>query len=600
MTVSVSSRAFHNSSEMPLSWRPSEKALTLRQNSYELSCSWTVEIAERIRHTTSYVSLASGVGEDCADLFIEKTLFLCLWPEVTTRYVRELAWKNLGPEECRDSIVPVADPDLCVILNGLHLEGFRFVVRGGLPGRIIRWIGGIEGYIRDLLIFSMREAPSRDAGLQPERIGLEMVEGLPDGQTRSELFWWDGEVPEGKNISCLLFQQLPPEQKPLLDIFRSKGVRFMRLPFRVSDSDYDSLPLVKPPSGTPCPFSSFLHPGPERWLARRASCWLHMAKWWESFFIRHRIKIWISEQEGSLDTIAQRVAMDRLGGATISRQRSEYVGYSDTVGYQPAHVALTWNRHMAAYQEERRNRNDAVIPVGHTFGACPDRRFPVSDDYKAAMRDAGCRFVVAFFDNMAGLNREISFDQMQAFLGAMLAWAAGKPDAGILWKRKHDHAFKISRTPEYEILNRSGRIVFVQGPRRILPLTVAMAADVSVGVNISSAVFEPLIAGRRGLMYYPSSSGHHPLEKSATGRIVFNDAASLVRALEAIYRGEGGELGLIGAMRGLIDEYGDGKGPERMSGLVNRLRQTDPAAMREFLEKLRSTAHAAVEKGIAS
>lgn len=212
---------FAKSSEIPLSWRSSKNTPTLRQEAYNQSFDWALALADRIRKTRCYAPLEKCIGGQCADLFIEKSLFFLLWP-VAMQYEREKAWNDLSGRPPGD--ITVSDPDIRVMLQDLNPdEGTRYFTPGGLPEKMKQFILSLGSWIHDTAVY--HEAKNkRPADGPSDRIGLDMIEGVSDGQTRSELSWWDGKNPDARNIVCVLMQELPKEQKPLLDRFRANGI----------------------------------------------------------------------------------------------------------------------------------------------------------------------------------------------------------------------------------------------------------------------------------------------------------------------------------------------------------------------------------------
>jgi len=135
--------------------------------------------------------------------------------------------------------------------------------------------------------------------------------------------------------------------------------------------------------------------------------------------------------------------------------------------------------------------------------------------------------------------------------------------------------FKLRSSQSYAKLNADKKIIIVTTPRQLLPYSVSEHADVTLSVNVSSAGLEAGIAGKRTLMYYPSMTGIHPLEQMAKNRVVFDKLPKLMESLENIYSGKGGDAGLLGKDRDIIDPHADGKGPERMGKILNLLLSLD-------------------------
>ena len=70
----------------------------LRQVSLEILFQWVVTLAEHLKQKKSYKKLLKSVGQDCADLFIEKQLYIDLRP-IAQAYVRRISVKLDGGDK---------------------------------------------------------------------------------------------------------------------------------------------------------------------------------------------------------------------------------------------------------------------------------------------------------------------------------------------------------------------------------------------------------------------------------------------------------------------------------------------------------------------
>ena len=164
----------------------------------------------------------------------------------------------------------------------------------------------------------------------------------------------------------------------------------------------------------------------------------------------------------------------------------------------------------------------------------------------------------------------------------------------FIFKEKSERSSfrNVSHLARFKKFKEDKKIVTVVKPQQLLPYVISQHADVTVSINISSAALEAGIPGKCTLMYYPSMTGIHPLEQMAKNRVVFDKLPKLMGSLKNIYSGKGGDGGLLGKARVIIDPYADGSGPGRISRILNLLLTLDLSD--------RETAYAEIDKMLLS
>lgn len=549
-----------------LSLRLPETGETLRRESDEAAHRLALCLAAALRSSRAYCRLAGVAGEICAALFVEKQLFESLLPVVRCG-LRRRYLQSVGDPRWRAPI-RVADPSLAALAGTawpwpeIGLEARRANGRTHLH-RIGR-------RFRDRLVGLLR--PRRIEG--PSRLGIELIEGVAQADHRNELLWWDpAALPAERLFGLNVFNTVFDGQRRCLTALQHQGGLFAARYRR--QARLLGVPHLPVPSALAWGVRSG-RTHPSDWLANHVPSWLHAVGWWERLFRRYNIRLWISVNESGVDAIAQRAAMDRTGGLTLFRQRSEYTGYPDSIGLMPAHVALVWNDATVGYLARCRNRNLAVAVTGHTMGAAPGPVSAASQRLRGRLRRHGARFVVAFFDALFLDHNAMRQEEVAAVYRALCQRVLERPDFGVLFKPKKPWAV-TGRWAMSEALTRAeatGRAIVLKDPT-LLPRVVSAAADLTAGVGISSAVLEANIAGYRGVHFHSGHAGSHCFERFGMERLVFDTLPALLDAIDRVYAGRGGDIGRSGALTGRIDRYADGKGPERMRRIVHRLLEMD-------------------------
>jgi hypothetical protein len=315
---------------------------------------------------------------------------------------------------------------------------------------------------------------------------------------------------------------------------------------------------------------------PSDWLENRVDGWLFNVDWWERLFRAANIKLWLAVSECEFHTAAQRAALDRVNGLLLYRQRSEYLGYRDSMAYLPGHIVFVWNQGTVDYLKMCRNQNDRAIVIGHSFGAHESSSFPAADRLRKELEHEGARFVVCLFDGFFLNNNNMTSEEMRALYNHLFGWLRDHSDVGLIIKPKKFWSY-TKKHVDADVLGEAmatERLRFVEEPN-ILPLALARAADLTIGVAISSAALEANIAGQRAIHHHPGYSDSHILEREAMGRLVFTDLEAVAGAIDRVYAGQGGDIGLLGDLLPQVDEFHDGQGPDRMRQAIGYLLDAD-------------------------
>ena len=561
----------------------------LRQISLDLLMQWSLLLADLLKTKDLYAKLSRYVGDDCASLFIEKQLFLEL-KLIVQAYVRRVAIKYDGGDSWKKPIF-ISDRNLFILLENIKKDkDIQFINRRNLFVEFIKFIR-----IFTYNIFLSKYQVLDDS---QNNIGVSIVEGVSLKNRRNELFWWDGALPKPSNLFCLFEGDIlyPGQVKATADLLK-QNVVIRRTNNVVKLEDY----LIKKNSIISHPYLHFflrfftttnsfnsavlqlkvpkllfkkfrIFNNKSLWLEDRVGSWLFIVRWWSNFFKKNNIKLWMVANEESSIPVAQRAAIEKNGGLTLYRQRSEGSGYPDWLGEGAAHISFVFNDRAIESMERMRNRNILSIPVGHTFGVSKSINYEETKFYREKLTENGASFIVAFFDNPCSIMQDVSREQTVDLYCSLLNLVISDSSIGLLIKSKFGSLISdiISAIPDiWDQAFSTGR-VFNVTDHKLLPIIISKASDVTIGVQISTAAMESAISGLRTLYYYPSSAGEHLFEQKMMNILVFRSVKEIMIALKSIKNGDV----MIGNSNSIIDEidsYADGKGPQRMSLIINEL-----------------------------
>jgi polysaccharide biosynthesis PFTS motif protein len=163
-----------------------------------------------------------------------------------------------------------------------------------------------------------------------------------------------------------------------------------------------------------------------------------------------------------------------------------------------------------------------------------------------------CDFVIAVYDNIFYEHRFYTPTVMSEFYNNLLDFAQEWDFLGLLIQPKRDsgHLEELEGVSQkLRDLEAENRCIVMD--HRKLSVEAALAADLTVGVGINSAVFEGLTAGTPGI--HSDLVGMEravPYYDEGVGRFIFRDRDSLSAAILA-YRNQEG--------RADVGEYGEWK-----------------------------------------
>lgn len=412
-------------------------------------------------------------------------------------------------------------------------------------------------------------------------VAVQLVEGL-DLSARTELFWVPSSGVDATNIVLYGHEGgiggVPSEDQ--MDTIRNRGYHWIPLERSVSPVGWRGVwaPAAGTHEGTAG--HSANRPGPattaeQRWLRRACRRLRRRMAYWRAFFREHSVRVHVLIEEGGVENVAQRAALRVEGGVTIGRQRSDhFVGGATRLGHYPTDMFLTWNDSAVDAVVSSRSRVPVCIATGFVYDIGFGRNEETVRELRTSFDDS-VEFVVAVLDNVWSDELHFSREVMEEFYESLVAWARMRESVGLLVKPKKRAYYEgLGSVPALmgELEDR-GRATVVTKPGAMLTSTVSRAADITVGIGVSSAVTEALIAGQRAVYCETSGCIWAPQYDWAEGSVLFASPEETVSALEAA-RSEDDEqspVGRAGPNANRLDRYRDGRGAERAGRIVGEL-----------------------------
>ena len=425
-------------------------------------------------------------------------------------------------------------------------------------------------------------------------VGLEITEGIDNHQKRSELPWG---VNRDGNMRYVMFfnpsENLTKQDIARLNTLDATSVLLASSPRQLTSNigRFVWHRLLEPPThirGIRCrDLDSVLSFAVKRWG--------FASRWWEKIFQHYRILAWVPIRESTLTPVIQSAVANRVGAVQLARQRSEFNNPGGILGYHAGNINLVWGDSGRKIIKTQRNGADEEIIVGHFFGASPEISYPYTASLKRHMLEMNVSFSLAYFDIPANNEFKMSREQGCLLYQRLLMWCLKHPDVGLILKPK----CRFSESPSVEEICSqtlmdpellrdaldTNRVIVVPH-RRLLPLAVSKAADLTLGAPLSSAALEANISGLRAIHYTPNLLDEHILEKEARDVVMFDDLDKLMAAIQSARDGNT-EIGDATRWISEIDQYRDGLGPERYRYILENIVNNgiaDPAKLKKMVD----------------
>jgi len=397
-------------------------------------------------------------------------------------------------------------------------------------------------------------------------IALEYSEGL-DVTQKSDFIWFPQSKIEPSRVLVYFYDRVNAGSEVLRSI-EKMGLKWICLrPGAVQVAD---VPVWMPPPGKRKE-KKVSRDSIEKWLDRKGIELREAVAFWEGFYRQFGIKLDFAVGEGMPRHIAQIIAFDRIGdqgGFLLGKQRSEmYLTPLATFGHYDKNIFFTWakryNNYLVPY-----NHVDVNIVTGYGHDMVFGDKLSTAGKLRAGLQTNGARFIVALFDNMHGREKHFSTEMMSNFYAVFLRWLIDDREVGLIIKSKKAQVLEnlpavLSLLAKAEA---TGRCIRLDREVNRLPLDASKESDLAVGIGISSAVIEAVLAGGRGIHCDLTALRRHEFYRWGAKKIIFDDLDEMMAVLKKFKndRNSYPELGDWSKFLDQLDPFRDGRAGERM------------------------------------
>jgi len=305
------------------------------------------------------------------------------------------------------------------------------------------------------------------------------------------------------------------------------------------------------------------------WYARKLQREVYF---WKSFYQTFNVKLLFLPNEADSEGIAQGIAFDIMGeegGFVIGKQRSEVLRdpLSMLAGVHTKDIVFIWNCGAEKYFKREYNYTQAQVVTGYPNDMNFFNRNVDMRNVRRQLNDKGVKFIIALFDNVFFPKLRDSYE-VERFYHGFLNWILKDNTLGIVIKPKKPKLLKqlTGILPLLDKAKATGRCILFDKDISQLTYDSARIADMSVGIKISSAVTEVVIAGCRGIHYYDSLPRWNDYYKWGYEKLVFDDLDRMIDAIKKYKENPAGhqDLGNWTPYLHLLDPFRDGRAGERM------------------------------------
>lgn len=521
-----------------------------------------------------------------ADVYFEKEIYKEIYP--LARLLLLARWhKNQESDRLRNYVIIYPDSGLTEAIREIWPDqSILFVSHRSIDLRYIKnqmklLFSKNDRWIAVSRIPFENKPQNNNSGPAKAKIALHYVEGI-NTQRRSDIFWYlDSNI---SPQSVLLYFDLNKSLKNRVE----KGVcrqlddmgilQVVLHPKAVADlKKYKWIKLKKDGGIKELKGEKSRQCNLESWIAIVGRILLADIKHWIAFYSFFNIKVVVDIGAQMTEGVAQNMALDFVDGIRVGIQRSDVslVEYQPFLRYNANHLFFVWGSQVNIHKNTSPIIDNFVI-CGYPFGKVFDHKF-LKDNSRSQMGN-NIKLVIALFDSTFNYDNYFSKDMIENFYRAFINWVINDKEVVIIAKEKKE-SFYNQLTGIHKLVEhaqKTGRYIRIENALGRLPFDAACAADIAVGIGISSAVMEAVIAGRKGIHCDLPKHYFHPFYKWGYKKIIFDDLSQLMESLKQYKNNPTGEfnLGNWSSCLNLMEPFRDGRAGERIGNYLRWLLET--------------------------
>lgn len=413
------------------------------------------------------------------------------------------------------------------------------------------------------------------------QVAVHYGEGL-NTQKRSDIFWCVESKFPPERIVIYFDSSKEFSYKDMCSQIEAMGMKWICLArFKGIKSVMKNRDLLKSISlqefHMPIPINKKFQPSffLRDWITQMIQFLCLDVKRWEALYRLANIKVVFDIDEMPVSGVAQVIALDRLGGIRIGIQRSILFSRgTHWLNYSSNHLFFASTLDVKNRLEISPLIQDVLI-LGYLFDYAFNKY--KENSMVETLKANGAIFTLTLYDNIYFSKSHYSRKMMTAFLKKFMEWVIEDKQVGIILKEKKPaHLNRLSELKSLLIqVQATGRFLRIPGARGYFPFRASRGTHMAVGIGISSAVVEAILAGAKGIHYDVAHCHYLSMYQWGYEKVVFDDLDRLGVALKW-YKENPSNESALGDWTGHHDEfdpYRDGKAAYRMGMYIQWLMQ---------------------------
>lgn len=532
------------------------------------------EILQKIKENSMYDKLSHILPREKVDIYFEKKISEELYP--TIRLLLIARWHKENKKDSGKDIILCPDTDVILVLK--QIRRYKTL--------------SLETYksIDFLLDFLKVKLKSSRAIFCPRRLrdyfnsSIKNNIAIHYSERGSSIFWHpNSDVTLARMVVYVDYPIL--NSRKVLSQLEEDGIKWVALSKGIVD--YPDNMLSKKSFNSRlkghAPYRDIINKDvlknchSDWYLRNTATELLSGVNFWTQFYKNFGIRILFDIGAQFSEGISQNIASDFVDVICVGAQKSQVTmqRHQPFLRYNSKHIYFIWGSETLRYMDISKATRYFIIS-GHPLVDESKKYTSQRKNERDSQKKKGIKFIITLFDNAYDSDSPFSKKMMKYFYSHFFQWLMDDEELLIIAKEKRGNnldKIALEMNDSMDRVVKTGRFIRFDNPLNYLPSRVSYNSDMVIGIGISSAVIEAVIAGCRGIHCDLSENRVHNFYRWGYEKIVFDDIDRMIAALKRYKENPAHEPGLGDWSSHIdkLDPFHDGKAGERVGAYIRWL-----------------------------
>ena len=463
--------------------------------------------------------------------------------------------------------------------NALQNLGLKFRVRNKVTPTIKQFFKNkliffSENIIKKLSC-TLLDSKKVNYNKQDVNIGINYSDGIVKNR-RSDLFFLKDSDNLKENV--FLYFEYPGIKKKHLELekiealIQEYGIKSIDLWKWKQNKIFYDISLIKRKIKNPI----------EKWVFDEIINLIRQINFWQNFFLDHNLKIHLDPSEYGNSTIIKQIALEKLNGISIGKQRSYPSNIKGSFfHFYPNDIFFTWGEDSNNKLQKTENYIKQFLMSGYPYPINKN----YSENYIQNNFNNKVKFKILLIDNGHSFNEEegvgqnIFTNDLYNFYNKFFELASNDPEVGLIIKcKRYSDFMKLKNIHKIaKKLEDQKQCVIIKDPFQLSTIDVAQIADLSVGISIfhPSAFFETLLSCNGIYFDYSNILSNDNFFNQGKGELFFNKLEILIEKILSYKKNNFEDKEYINWSKFIykIDYFRDGSGYIRIGEFISNLKK---------------------------